>query len=100
MSCVLDMCSCEGGIAIEVLHIELSTLDELEGEVETGLASINGIDLCKEVVEGHRVVEFAIEWNGGWLAEEILDDSSAGSSSLSLEILNTSATCIAVLFQS
>ena len=73
--------------------------DKLEGEVETGPASVNGIDLCKEVIEGPCIIEFGTERNDGQLEEEILDVSSAESSSLSLEVLNTSAPRMAVLFR-
>ena len=100
VSCVLDICIGESGIGIEVLCINLSMLDELEGEVETRLASIDGINFGEEVVEGRRIVKFAVKWNDGQLEEEILDDLSADPSSSSSAVLNTSVAHTAVCFRS
>ena len=85
---------------MEVLHVKSGVSDELEGEMETGPALVDSVDLCKEVIEGRRVVEFIVKWNDGQVKEEILDGLSADSSSSLSEVLNTSAAHTAVLFWS
>ena len=68
--------------------------------METGPASVDSVDFCKEVVEGLHIIKFVVEWNGGWVREEILDDSSAELFSSLLEALNTSAPHMAIHFRS
>ena len=80
--------------------MESGTLDELKGEVETGPALIDGVNFGEEVVEGHRIVEFAIKWNDGQVEKGILNVSSAGSLSSLLEVLDTSVAHIAIHFWS